>query len=100
MFVINDDEFPNVEHLVAHVDRTKCDGCALCVDICPTEALEIRENKNRLGHRAVFVYPKLCKGCGVCQGTCPKEAIYIPGLSLMDLRRMITQAIDYKEQPN
>jgi heterodisulfide reductase subunit A len=97
MVIINDQEFPSPDQLVAHVDRGRCDGCAICVDICPTNALEVRENKNRPGHRVVFVTPRLCEGCGVCQGTCPKEAIFIPGFSLVDLRRMVKEAIEYSE---
>ncbi|WP_462325347.1 4Fe-4S binding protein [Desulfoplanes sp.] len=94
-FFVNDDKFPDAsDGQVIHVDRDRCDGCAMCVDTCPTNALEILPNRNRPGKHVVFVHPKLCKGCGVCQATCPKEALFLPGLSPANIRDFITIAVD------
>jgi NAD-dependent dihydropyrimidine dehydrogenase PreA subunit len=93
MDYINVNEFP-VTPIVVHIDKSRCDGCALCIEVCATQALKIIPNRERPGKRVVAVTPKLCAGCGVCQATCPKEAIYIPGLSPSDLRRYIHQALD------
>jgi heterodisulfide reductase subunit A len=94
-FFVNDEMFAAASHdQVIHVDRDRCDGCAMCIDTCPTNALEIVPNRNRPGKKVVFVHPKLCKGCGVCQATCPKEALFLPGLSPEDIRAFISQAVD------
>ncbi|MFW6324973.1 MAG: 4Fe-4S binding protein [Desulfovibrionales bacterium] len=82
------------KQIVVHIDRKRCDGCALCIDTCPTQALRVIANRERPGKRVVSVTPKLCEGCGVCQATCPKEAIFIPGLSPEDLKRLVREAID------
>jgi len=92
MFVVNEKEFPD-SRVVAHLDRDRCDGCAICVDICPTGALELVDNKKRLGKKVIFIQAKKCHGCGVCEGACPKEAIFIPGLSIGDLRSYVHKAI-------
>jgi heterodisulfide reductase subunit A len=94
-FFVNDEVFVAASHEpVIHVDRDRCDGCGMCIDTCPTNALEIVPNKNRPGRKIVFVHPKLCKGCGVCQATCPKEALFLPGLSPENLRTYISKAVD------
>lgn len=90
---VNRSEFPG-EGVVAHIDRQRCDGCGLCIEACPGDALSIIANRERPGKRITFVLPKGCRGCGVCQATCPKEAIFIPCLSLSDLRRHISTAIE------
>ncbi|MFP4316284.1 MAG: 4Fe-4S dicluster domain-containing protein [Desulfovibrionales bacterium] len=86
------DSFP-VEGSTAGVDGSRCDGCGLCIDSCPVEALGIVSNPKRPGKRIVRLDKKACLGCGMCQGTCPKEAIAVTGLGPGDLRRYVQQAI-------
>lgn len=95
LFFVNDDTFPQ-NKAVINIRRDRCDGCAICIDTCPTHALKIIQNKERKGprrHRIVFVDPKLCEGCGICQATCPKESLFIPGLAPDQIRNYITQGI-------
>lgn len=91
MKCVNEETFPRVPKAVVRMDL--CDGCALCVDICPSACLEVQTNPQRLSARIVHVMSETCHGCGACQGTCPKEAIYIPGLSTADLRRFIKEVL-------
>ncbi len=55
-----------------------CKGCALCVAVCPREALRMSDELNRLGART----PELrgghpCVGCLNCVLVCPDAAIEV-----------------------
>ena len=56
------------------IDRQRCTGCHLCVDLCPTDAL------GQIGGKADLVYPELCTYCSVCEDRCPEGAIALPFL--------------------
>ena len=53
------------------IDLEKCDGCESCVDICPTEVFEMKDEK------AVAANEEDCEGCESCVETCPNEAITV-----------------------
>ncbi|MDQ7831462.1 MAG: 4Fe-4S binding protein [Desulfovibrionaceae bacterium] len=93
MRVINESTFPRKEPKAA-IRKELCDGCAICVEVCPRHCLEVAVNPKRLNARIIRLTPELCSGCGACQGTCPKEAIFIPGLSTADLRGYVNQALE------
>ena len=50
------------------VDVEKCDGCGVCVDSCPMDALRMRDDKPRLEYDE-------CWYCGACVEDCPRRAI-------------------------
>lgn len=50
------------------VDDSICTACGICVDECPTGALD-------LGDIAVLARPEDCSECGTCADVCPNEAI-------------------------
>ena len=56
------------------VDRDACRGCGLCVELCPYNALEIKETDEG---RKVNIITVACKGCGVCAATCYRHALGI-----------------------
>jgi len=45
-----------------------CDGCEICVEVCPSNAITVSNGKAR-------VNPFACTECGVCISSCPKDAI-------------------------
>ena len=57
---------------VAVVDSKKCTGCGICVDVCPTNAIEVIE----VNEHAV-VNAETCTGCAACVSECPNEAIIL-----------------------
>lgn len=52
------------------VDKKKCNGCGTCVDVCPMEVFEIKDNK-------AHVVNDECVGCKACEAQCPQEAIVV-----------------------
>ncbi|MFQ5952300.1 MAG: ferredoxin family protein [Candidatus Omnitrophota bacterium] len=62
------------------IDKERCKGCLLCVEICPYGALEHSEEVNKKGHRYVVLkYPEKCTQCTLCAIICPDCAIEING---------------------
>jgi nitroreductase/Pyruvate/2-oxoacid:ferredoxin oxidoreductase delta subunit len=57
------------------VEESKCDGCGLCVTVCPSFVLEMRNKK------AEVVRGAWCIGCDHCGAVCPTEAILQGGAS-------------------
>ena len=54
------------------IDLQLCNGCGMCVELCPTNAVELRDN------RASIVRPEACSFCEVCEQYCPTGAIGRP----------------------
>lgn len=50
------------------VIKAKCTGCGDCVEICPVEAIEIKDG-------VVVIDDEACIECGECVDECPTEAI-------------------------
>jgi 2-oxoglutarate ferredoxin oxidoreductase subunit delta len=60
------------------IDREKCKGCKLCIEVCPKNVLSTSSENNSLG---VFVAePRKdgeCIGCRQCAIMCPDVAIEV-----------------------
>lgn len=52
----------------ARVNRDRCSGCGLCVDLCQFEAIT-------MGGQTAVIDSLGCEGCGVCAHFCPEQAI-------------------------
>jgi len=50
------------------VTYEKCTLCKVCIDVCPFDAIEIKDNK-------IFINEK-CTLCGLCVKNCPEKALY------------------------
>ncbi len=53
------------------VDEEKCAGCEECVDVCPVEVFEMKDDKS------VVVEPDECLGCESCVEVCEEGAITV-----------------------
>jgi len=84
-----------LEAIKANVDPQKCDGCALCIDVCPFNAISLVENRDENGniHKSITINKAQCKGCGLCQGTCPKGGVNVAGFSMEQIRTQIKAAL-------
>jgi len=76
------------EPLVAYVNRfpaplfSTCVGCFMCQPVCPYNAIEREEIKDRSGKlikALAYVNPGLCQGCGTCVSLCRSKSIDING---------------------
>jgi len=60
------------EGTVVSIDEDFCSKCGLCVSVCKSEAITIKEDGE---DKKIAVDKVKCKGCGLCIATCPSEAI-------------------------
>jgi len=51
------------------VDKEKCNGCGLCVSICPVQAISLIQNKASIDQNK-------CNECLLCMDECPAYAIH------------------------
>ncbi len=58
--------------VVPTIDRERCDACGLCVEQCPTSAVEMGP------HGPVIARPEDCTYCTDCEAVCPRDAIRCP----------------------
>ncbi len=81
----------------AIVDPEHCDGCALCIDVCPYHAIALKTigttGKDGEERKIVEVNIAQCKGCGICQGTCPKRGISIANFTASQIHSEIQAAL-------
>jgi len=81
----------SIKNGIVTVDEISCDGCGVCVNVCPFSAIdmktlndkEVRELpfKGRLkvlfnGSDKAFVNQGLCTSCGLCMKKCHEFAIH------------------------
>ncbi len=72
----------------------KCDGCALCVDVCPYLAIKVEEYRdNGQVHRRIVTDKALCKGCGLCAATCPKDGVEVHGFTMEQLQAQVDAVV-------
>ena len=67
---------------MVYVDESRCTGCGLCTDVCPTEAISVVEGLAR-------VEQSLCQECEACLSACPNGAL----LALQERARAEQQAL-------
>jgi heterodisulfide reductase subunit A len=84
----------SLDAIKATVDKNNCDGCALCIDVCPYGAITLVEDDAIGGsERIIAVNKAKCKGCGLCQGTCPKRGVHVAGFTMKQISSQIQAAL-------
>lgn len=90
----------------AVVDLQHCNGCGLCFDDCPFDAISMqRRTDGAKWVHEVVVEPTLCAACGICMGSCPssnparraedrlRTGIDMPQQPLHDIREQTNAAL-------
>jgi ferredoxin/coenzyme F420-reducing hydrogenase delta subunit len=98
---------PKKDGSKAVVDLDHCNGCGLCFEDCPFDAITLQARTDGARYEyEVAVDPALCGACGICAGSCPasnpfrtpraelKTGIDMPQLPVDELRRQTRAAID------
>ena len=55
------------------IDQKKCSGCGLCIKVCPSSTLDLKDGK-------AFVKGNFSIYCGHCEAVCPEDAIKVTAL--------------------
>ncbi|MCK5313366.1 MAG: CoB--CoM heterodisulfide reductase iron-sulfur subunit A family protein, partial [Desulfobacteraceae bacterium] len=84
-----------LDAIKSHV-TLNCDGCALCVDVCPYNAIVLEEFEvSGRKHKRINTDKALCKGCGICAATCPKEGVVVDGFTQSQLRAQVDTILEH-----
>jgi len=87
----------SLDAVKAEPDLDYCDGCALCLDVCPYNAITLVEKQPEEEGGTVSKYITVnkaqCKGCGLCQGTCPKRGVAVQGFTMDQISSQIKAAL-------
>jgi heterodisulfide reductase subunit A-like polyferredoxin/coenzyme F420-reducing hydrogenase delta subunit len=92
--VISSDVMTRPPVLSQVVDRN-CDGCAYCVEPCPTRSITLLEYI--LGgetKKVIEVNDATCIGCGICMATCPKDGAFVSHYRPESFTDMIRAALE------
>ncbi len=61
------------------LDKNKCTGCGICMEICPREAIKVTRTPKAEGEKAkpptVAISEEKCHYCGMCEVLCPFGAL-------------------------
>jgi heterodisulfide reductase subunit A len=71
---------------VAAVNVNLCTGCGMCVDVCPYEAIALKDGKAEVNE-------VLCEGCGTCAATCLRAAVQTRNLTPLQVHEMIKASV-------
>ncbi len=97
---------PRKDGAKAVVDLDHCNGCGLCFDDCPFDAISVQARTDGAKfENEVVVHPELCGACGICAGSCPssnpfrtpkeelKTGIDMPQLTVDEMRTTTSEAV-------
>lgn len=62
-----------MEENIIEIDRELCNGCGLCVSVCPTGTISLIEGKATASGGASI-------SCGHCESVCPQKAIRVKAI--------------------
>ncbi len=92
------------------IDREKCTGCGICVEICPRDVLTLVPankmvylacNSHEKGAKVRSICKVGCFSCGICVRVCPYDALKMEdNIPIMDLEKCTDCGICYYKCPS
>ena len=61
------------QHFDLEVDRTLCQGCTMCLEVCPKGVFDLYRVDSR--QMSWVAHPEACEQCTACVKQCPEDAI-------------------------
>jgi heterodisulfide reductase subunit A-like polyferredoxin/coenzyme F420-reducing hydrogenase delta subunit len=84
--------------VISCVVNENCDGCAYCIDPCPTRSLTLLEYKHKDSVKKVAEANEVtCIGCGICMSTCPKKGILVKHYTLETFSNMVKAGLEERD---
>jgi heterodisulfide reductase subunit A len=86
--------YVELDPYVAEVNREQCAGSGRCAEVCPEDAVDIKQMQ--VGEDTVMraeINPALCTGCGICVAACEQGAIDVKGWTLKQYEEMVDAII-------
>ena len=69
----------HTKHYSLTLDKNKCTGCGVCMEICPREAIQVTRTLKAEGEKAkpptATISEGKCNYCGMCEAICPFGAL-------------------------
>ena len=69
----------HTKHYSLILDKNKCTGCGICMEICPKEAIEVQKSlkteERKTAHPTIRIIKEKCHYCGMCEALCPFGAL-------------------------
>jgi len=64
-------------NFIPAIDKTGCNGCGQCVNVCPVEAVALASanDPKQLKRKQAMLIEEHCLGCGLCARACPSNCI-------------------------
>ena len=81
----------DVDPVIAFVHKDLCDGCGLCLERCPAQALSLSAG-------VAGVNQALCKGCGSAIAACPKDALDLHCYTNQQMLAQVAAALAGKKE--
>ena len=69
-----------------------CDGCGVCVEVCPLDAIKLVDGEPKVDLVS-------CDGCGACVSRCPRGALRLPNYTVEVLLREVEALVSGVEEP-
>lgn len=60
--------------MITICEKEKCTGCGACMNVCPTNAVYMKENE--YGFFSPEIDNAQCINCGLCEKTCPSNSTF------------------------
>ncbi|UCE37305.1 MAG: CoB--CoM heterodisulfide reductase iron-sulfur subunit A family protein [Thermoplasmata archaeon] len=78
------------------IDETRCAGCRICEELCPYEAIYMKNVKDHVTEESRLISSvnlAVCQGCGACAMACPGGVPQLIGYSNKEILAQIDELI-------